>query len=101
MEKGRQKGQNFTVKTRKNRTNPERNSLIDHRIDDNFLNDLDKVRGSARCSPNDPTPCRNHQASICDYRGERDLDRMPPFGLVKEPRMPRRTRRSIEAQQMG
>ena len=101
MEKGGQKRQNFTVKTRKIRRNPQENSLIDYRVDANFLDHLDKVRGRARRLPIDPTPCPNHQASICDYRGQEILDRMPPFGLVGEPRKPSRTRRSSEAQQMA
>ena len=101
MEKGRQKRQNFTVKTRKIRRNPQENSLIDYRVDANFLDHLDKVRGSARPLPIDPTPCLNHQASICDYRGQEILDRMPPFGLVGEPREPSQARRSSGAQQMA
>ena len=85
MEKVGQKRQNSTVKTRKNRTNPQRNSLIDYRIDINFLNDLDKVRGSAQGPPNDSTPCPSHQACLGDYRGQGNLDRISHFGPVETP----------------
>ena len=95
--KRRQKEQNFTVKTRKNWTNREGNSLIDQRIDDNFLIDLDKVRGFSRSSPNDTIPCQTHQASICDSNSERILDGMTPIGLEMVPRKARATRRSAEA----
>ena len=101
MEKGGQKRRDCTVKTRKSGAFPQENSLIEYRIDANFLDDLDKVRGSARRLPNDPTPCPNPQASRCEYRGERNLDRMPPFGLVTWPRKPSRPRRPSEAQQMA
>ena len=94
--KGRQKEQNFTVKTRKNWTNREGNSLIDQRIDDNFHIDIDKVRGFPRSSPNDTIPCQTHQASIRDYRSEKTLDGMTSIGLDKVPREARATRRSIE-----
>ena len=89
MEKGGQKRQNSTVKTRKNRTNPQRNSLIDYRIDINFLNDLDKVRGSAQGPLNDSTPCPSHQACLGDYRGQENLDRISHFGPVETPAGPR------------
>ena len=77
MEKGGQKRPNCTVKTRKSGAFPQENSLIESRIDANFLDLLDKVRGSARRLPIDPTPCLNVQASRCDYRAEEILDRMP------------------------
>ena len=89
MEKGGQKRQNFTVKTRKNRRNPQRNSLIDYRIDANFLNDLDKVRGSAKGLPIDCKPLRSHQTCRVGYRGQENLDRISHFGLVETPAEPR------------
>ena len=100
MEKVGQKRPNCTVKTRKSGAITQENSLIESHIDANFLDHLDKVRGSARRLPIDPTPCLNVQASRCDYRAKEILDRMPPFGLVRWPSKPSRTRRSSEAQQM-